>query len=104
MYAALHCVRALNAAAKPALLAKLESASPQDAKIACFLCRKPITKIVIIINKLLTTAFTSILRALQVQYRLAVIMFVCSKLVHCYIGHYAGAYASHRMLDPLLIL
>ena len=64
------------------MLTKLEHASPQDANIACFLCRKPITKVVIIINKLLTSAFASILRALQVRHRLTRCMLALVSAQH----------------------
>ena len=55
------------AVANPALLLSLEQASPQDAHLASFMSYKPVTKVVIIIHKLLTSAFPSILHALQVS-------------------------------------
>lgn len=53
--------------AKPALLLPLEQARAQDAKLACFMRHKPLTKIVIIVQQLLTSAFPAILHALQVS-------------------------------------
>lgn len=68
----------LQQAAKPALLVQLQAASPQDAEIACFLCRKPIYKVVIIINQLLTKAFASTIRALQAHQQLTECYILCS--------------------------
>lgn len=59
------------AVAKPALLLALEQASIQDAPLARFMSQKPVTKIVIIIHKLLTSAFQSILHALKVSHAAA---------------------------------
>lgn len=53
------------AVAKPAVIVSLELASPQDAQIASSLCRRPIIKVVIFVNKLLTAAYAAILHALQ---------------------------------------
>ena len=55
-----------DAAAKPAMLANLEHASPQDANIVNFVIGAPVSKVVVIINRLLTSAFDAILKALQV--------------------------------------
>ncbi|DBA83452.1 TPA: hypothetical protein ACH3X2_006388 [Trebouxia sp. C0005] len=68
----------LQQAAKPALLVRLQAASSRDAKIASFLCRKPILKVVIIINQLLTRAFASIMRALQAHQQLTECYILCS--------------------------
>ena len=55
------------AVAKSALLLPLEQASPHDAQLACFLACKLVTKVVIIVNKLLTDAYPAILHALKVS-------------------------------------
>lgn len=55
------------AVAKPALLLSLEQARAQDAHLARFMSHKPVTKIVIIVHELLTSAFPAILHALNVS-------------------------------------
>ena len=44
------------AVAKPALLLPLEQANAQDAKLTCFIRREALTRLVIIVQKLLTSA------------------------------------------------
>ena len=66
------------AVAKPALLLSLEQASAQDANLACFMRHKPLTKIVIIVHQLLTSAYPAILHALQVSSETLCCNFVCS--------------------------
>lgn len=58
------------------MLAQLDQAGPGDADIAHFLCRKPITKIVIVINQLLTRAFASIMHALRVRLQIVAMLTV----------------------------
>ena len=48
------------------MLAKLEHASSGDADVGSFWSSKPVSKVVIIVTRLLTAAFDEILQALQV--------------------------------------
>ena len=48
------------------MLAKLGHAAREDADVGSFWTSKPVSKVVIIITRLLTTAFAEILQALQV--------------------------------------
>lgn len=58
------------------MLAQLGQAGPRDADIAQFLCRKPVTKMVIVINQLLTRAFAPIMHALRVRLQVVAMLTV----------------------------